>query len=105
LGRAAGLPVSVADVQRWVDQLPDHCRRELAKGPLQRLSWRSDYCCRCCSVFDEFWKDGRGYSSAVVEYLAEFHHGDSVEAYLRCLLIYLCAGWSGKFRRRESVVI
>lgn len=97
------IPIILADVEMCVDRLRDEDRAILAKGPLLRHSWKTGYCCRCCEVFDKFFDELAGYSSAVVQTLAEFHQDDldqdvCVESYLRCILIYLCAGWDGRWR-------
>lgn len=92
-----GIPVTPNDVERWVAQLPERARAGLAEGPIDEGAG-----CNCCDVFDEYFNNRLGYSVAVVEYLADFHHdakktdSSGLGSYLSCLYIYLCAGWDGQ---------
>lgn len=98
----AGVPVNMADVELWVSALPQSIRAMLAIGPVDVEGDHTHPCCTVCRVVT--YLDAQGRALAHADMLDLWHHTketNDVRSYLRCLLIYLCAGWDGTHHERD----
>lgn len=104
-GSGVGIPVNVADVELWVRELPKSLREVLARGPVNEDAEHASPSCGVCRIAR--LADSRGQKNAGVDFLHMWHaevkdapqHSDEgLCSYLRCLHVYLVAGWDGVHR-------
>lgn len=94
----------VAIIDAMVPELPLAMREMLARGPVDEDAEHAHPCCTVCRMVKAFDQSGR--ESIAVDSLDVVHtdkhtpdgSDGEVESYLRCLLIYLAAGWDGVHR-------
>lgn len=98
--RPRRIPLTVEHIDEWCAQMPETAREMLAEGPRpqKRLSFGTCGVCRMLRAHDEEYR-GEPWLEDLWTW-----HGDPAtsemedeERYLRCLLVYVCAGWEGGF--------
>jgi hypothetical protein len=86
-------PVTVEDIQGWVDAAPETAREILDRGPRDGLR------CGLCVMLRAHDEEHAG--EPWLEDLWTWHGYQAissipdVERYLRCVLVYICGGWDG----------
>jgi hypothetical protein len=91
-------PLTVEDIDGWIAAMPETAREMLAEGPRPQRRFSMGTCgiCRMLRVHDEEYT-----GEPWLEDLWTWHGDpatsslDGEERYLRCLLVYCCAGWDG----------
>lgn len=93
-GTCYGKPVTMGDLQGWIDSMPVRARAILTEGPADH---GSPYGCGVCDALRE-WEMRSG--SHPTDPMWDWHGSRSrrddwsgVERYLRCILCYVLAGW------------
>ena len=111
-GTGTGVPVDAADVEKWVAELPLSIREFLARGPVDEDATHAKPCCTICRAANRVAYQGRQlaaldllalwHAQAHVSVDGPMHPGDALGSYLRCLHIYLLAGWDGVHRTPDT---
>lgn len=93
-GTSYGDPVTLGDLQGWIDSMPEPARAILAWGPADD---KNPYGCGVCDALYE-WERRSG--TRPPDGMWDWHGSRSrrddwsgVERYLRCILCYVLAGW------------
>lgn len=83
---------TLAQIQEWVDTLPKDVLAALRFGPMPESDLLDIHHCGVCDAFRPYEHD----ATWEMYYLAEWHslYEHEEEWYLRCILIYTCAGWT-----------
>lgn len=85
------------DLEFWVASMPLYVKAILRQGPIDEdYGYIRGESCRVCMALRPY----KHNATKAMSYLSEWHNAvrESTEWYLRCLLIYLIAGWNGNER-------
>lgn len=92
---------TIEDVEAWIAVMPSDVKAMLSRGPIDEdQGYERGESCRVCMAL----RPHARIATMDMYYLSEWHNSvrEPTVWYLRCLLIYLIAGWSGSSKIIEE---